>query len=169
MESHVLPYLLDEEEEGVISPEGEDATREYTHDEYVKGAEECLMIEDEMNQLDDEDLEDLEHEALADDPELVAQIITDMLKQDEKLLSEVTLALEKGAPHAHKDMQYMLEEGGAAEDHMSRAEAAGYAIAKLLSEEEDHHVLDEIDGLIGEAMGEDSSYEEHVFSEGDEL
>ena len=47
LEGHVLPALLgmDEDEEADV---GEAKERDYTHDDYVRGAEECLMIEDEV-------------------------------------------------------------------------------------------------------------------------
>ena len=47
LEGHVLPALLgvDEDEEAGV---GETMGRDYTHDDYVRGAEECLMIEDEV-------------------------------------------------------------------------------------------------------------------------
>jgi hypothetical protein len=47
LEGHVIPVLLgiDEDEEAGV---GEIKERMYTHDDYVRGAEECLMIEDEV-------------------------------------------------------------------------------------------------------------------------
>lgn len=49
LEGHVLPALVTEmyedEKEGV----GEYKNRDFTHDDYVRGAEECLMIEDEVS------------------------------------------------------------------------------------------------------------------------
>ena len=50
MEGHVLPALIgveEDEEAGV----GETVDREFTHDDYVRGAEECLLIEDEVSFL----------------------------------------------------------------------------------------------------------------------
>lgn len=50
MEGHVLPALLgmDEDEEAGV---GETAERTFTHDDYVKGAETCLEIEDEVRSI----------------------------------------------------------------------------------------------------------------------
>jgi len=47
LKRHVLPALLgmDEDEEAGV---GEVTERVYTHEDYVRGAEECLMIEDEV-------------------------------------------------------------------------------------------------------------------------
>jgi hypothetical protein len=47
LEGHVLPALLgmDEDEEAGV---GEVKERDFTHDDYVRGAEECLLIEDEV-------------------------------------------------------------------------------------------------------------------------
>jgi hypothetical protein len=48
MEGHVLPalYGMDEDEEAGV---GEIKSRDFTHDDYVRGAEECLLIEDEVS------------------------------------------------------------------------------------------------------------------------
>lgn len=93
---HVLPYVLEEEESGDDNNNDESEsssgkkddtiTKAYTHEDYILGAEECLNIEAEMIELEDTDpeyLDQLERETLAEDPEIVAEIISDVLKQDE--------------------------------------------------------------------------------------
>lgn len=68
MEEHVLPYLFEEDENDVNESAG------YTHEEYVRGAEECLLVEKELSELGEEDIHSFEREALEDDPELLAQV-----------------------------------------------------------------------------------------------
>ncbi len=50
LKGHVLPALLgmDEDEEAGV---GEVKERVYTHEDFVRGAEECLMIEDEVSRM----------------------------------------------------------------------------------------------------------------------
>lgn len=48
LKSHVLPTLLGMDEDGEVGV-GEVKERAYTHEDYVRGAEECLMIEDEVS------------------------------------------------------------------------------------------------------------------------
>jgi len=76
MEEHVLPYLFEDDETGDDPGSSSDvsASRVYTHEEYVRGAEECLLVEKEMSELGEDDLDNLEREALEDDPELLAQV-----------------------------------------------------------------------------------------------
>mmetsp|Transcript_33183 Transcript_33183/g.56391 ORF Transcript_33183/g.56391 Transcript_33183/m.56391 type:complete len:242 (-) Transcript_33183:957-1682(-) len=175
MEGHVLPYLFDDEEGENSDQEGEEksdelkaekseddgdtTTRTYTHENYVKGAEECLMIEDEMNRLQEEDadyLEQLERDALFEDPEIVAEVIADVLKQDELLLNEMATKLKKDAPEAVKEMEGMLGEGEKLED---RPDVVGFIVAKLLSEDEDLEILGELDEMLAELV-DDWTYED---------
>ena len=172
----MLPFLFDEEEGDKLGDYGDATTktRTHTHEDYVRGAEECLMIEDEMDQLEEEDseyLDQLEREALADDPEIVAEVIADVLKQDDLLLKEMASKLVESAPEVVKEMEGMLGEGEKLEE---RPDVVGYIIAKLLSEgEENFDLLESLDLLephdIAELV-EDWSYEEDTdVGEGDEL
>lgn len=163
MVEHVLPYLLDEDEEKPNEgEEGNAASKTYTHEDYVRGAEECLLIEEEMIQMEEDDpdyLAQLEREALAEDPELVAGIISDVLKQDDKLLKEITSKLLKDTPDVVKEMEGMLGEG---EELESRPDVVGFIIAKLLSDEENLELLDEFDEALSDHFyaqewGEDES------------
>ncbi|KAL9189122.1 hypothetical protein ACHAXT_011612 [Thalassiosira profunda] len=167
MENHVLPFLF--EEEGDATEDGVDPpppTRTYTHEDFVKGAEECLLIEDEMNQLEEDDpdyLAQLEREALEDDPEIVAEIVADILKQDHTLLHEMTTKLTKDAPEKVEQVQGMLGEGEKLED---RPDVVGYIVAELLSEDQDLALLDEIDAALSEHMEEHWGDEEEGIGEG---
>mmetsp|Transcript_10025 Transcript_10025/g.18020 ORF Transcript_10025/g.18020 Transcript_10025/m.18020 type:complete len:241 (+) Transcript_10025:284-1006(+) len=170
MTDHVLPYLYEDEEED--KPDGDetdaDATtktttpRTYTHDDYVQGAEECLMIEEEMTQmeLDDPDyLTQLERDALIEDPEIVAEVIADVLSQSEssELLKEIASTLMKEAAVAVHNVEGMLEEGEALEE---RPDVVGYIIAKLLSEDDNLDILGELDDALAKLV-EDWHEEEH--------
>lgn len=174
MVSHVLPFLLEEEDgdEKSDGDEGDATTKAYTHEQFVQGAEECLMIEDEMTQLEEDDpeyLAQLERDALAEDPEAVAEIVADVLKQDDKLLKDIAAKLEKDTPEVVKEMEGMLGEGEKLEN---RPDVVGFIIAKLLSEDKNLDILDELDEALGHFFQEDwDDYEEDVadVGGGDEL
>lgn len=177
MTTHVLPYLLEEEGEDKIGDSYvEDApTKTYTHEEYVLGADECLLIEDEMHQLEEDDpeyLAQLEREALAEDPEVVAEIVADVLKQDEKLLKEISAKLLEDSPEVVKEMEGMLGEGEKLE---SRPDVVGFIVAKLLGEENNLDLLDNFDEALAEHyfgdydIDEDWGDEETDVGDGDEL
>mmetsp|Transcript_23159 Transcript_23159/g.49559 ORF Transcript_23159/g.49559 Transcript_23159/m.49559 type:complete len:231 (+) Transcript_23159:138-830(+) len=161
MDGHVLPYLHEDEGEK-SGDDGDATTRTYTHEDFVRGAEECLMIEDEIDQLEEEDpdyLEKLERDALMDDPEIVAEVIADVLKQDEssQLLKDIASKLVTDAPQIVKEIEGMLGEGEKLED---RPDVVGYIIAKLLSEQEHVDILGELDEALAELV-EDWHEEEH--------
>jgi hypothetical protein len=152
MTSHVLPYLLDEEEskEGTSGEGGESASTTYTHEDFVRGAEECLLIEDEMNRLENEDpdyLAQLEREALVDDPDIVAEIVADVLKQDNILLKEIATKLMSDVPELVNDMNSMLGEGEKLEN---RPDIVGLIVAQLLSDDQNLDILDEFDEALSE-------------------
>ncbi len=159
MTSHVLPYLLDEEEsKGGESVEGGESasTTSYTHEDFVRGAEECLLIEDEMNRLESEDpdyLAQLEREALVDEPDIVAEIVADVLKQDNILLKEIATKLTSDVPELVNDMSSMLGEGEKLEN---RPDIVGLIVAQLLSDDQNLDILDEFDeALSGRYFRED--------------
>jgi len=173
MVSHVLPFLLEEEleEEKSGGDEGDATTKTYTHEEFVQGAEECLLIEDEMNQLEKDDpdyLAQLEREALEDDPEAVAEIVADILKQDDVLLKSIAAKLEKDAPEVVKEMEGMLGEGEKLE---ARPDVVGFIVAKMLSEETNLDILDELDEALSQFFIDDEWGDEEVgdVGGGDEL
>ena len=155
MEEHVLAFLYDEEEGEQSIDEGGTTTRTYTHEDFVKGAEECLMIEDEMDQLEEDDpdyLAQLERDALESDPEVVAEIVADVLKQDSALLKDIASKLTSDAPEIVKEMEAMMEEGENLED---RPDIVGYIIADLLAEDPDLDILDEFDEALSSYFFED--------------
>lgn len=169
LETHVLPFLFDELGEGdeQTIEEGDKPARTYTHDDFVKGAEECLMIEEEMDQLEESDpeyLAQLEREALHDDPEMVAEILADVLKQDETLLKDIANKLLADAPETVKEMEGMLGEGEKLED---RADVVGFIVAKLLAEDENLHLIDELDEALSQHLYDWADDED--IGDGDEL
>lgn len=164
MLSHVLPYLLDgEETEGNEPREEEGAAlvpQAYTHKDFVQGAEECLLIEDEMNRLEKDDpefLAQLEREALMDDPDLVAEIVADVLKQDATLLNEIASKLMSDVPELVKEMNGILGEG---EKLVNRPDVVGLIVAQLLSDEQNLDILDEFDGALSDHYFREDDWDE---------
>lgn len=177
MVEHVLPTLVDDEdEEGDNNSNGggeEGTTKKvYTHEQYAMGAEECIMVEAEMERLaieDPEELERMELEAMAEDPEILAEIIADVLEQDEKLLTDVATKIKDATDHADivKDIvEGMLNEGEKLED---RPDVLGYLVATIMIEDPDF--LDEFDSQLAEEFFEYDSedWEESDETMGDEL
>jgi len=153
MISHVLPYLLDDDESEQIETGddgGSTSIEIYTHEDFVRGAEECLLIEDEMNRLEKEDpeyLAQLEREALEDDPDIVAEIVADVLKQDDTLLKEIASQLMSDVPELMNEMNVMLGEGEKLED---RPDVVALLVAQLLSDEHNLDILDEFDEALSD-------------------
>jgi len=174
---HVLPYVLEEEESdddnvdenSSSNKDDTTITKVYAHDDYVLGAEECLNIEAEMIALEESDpdyLDQLERESLAEDPEIVAEIIADVLQQDEKLLKDIAEKLMKDAPGVVKEMEDMLGD----EKLNTRPDVVGFVIATLLSDPDDNamSILDEFDNALADLFDETEEIYDEV-GNGDEL
>ena len=164
MLSHVLPFLSDEYIDGdqVGGNDDKSTGRAYTHVDYVRGAEECLLIEDEMDRLEVEDpeyLDELEREALRDDPTMVAEIISNVLADDDVLLTNIISKLRTDVPDVVGDMEGMLSEG---ETLGSRPDVVALIIARLLSDEQNLDLLDDIDEALFLATGRYDSGVEDV-------
>lgn len=176
MVGHVLPFLSnegDDPNQGDDNNINKDAITHktsFTHEEFVKGAEECLLIEEEMAELEEHDpeyLEQLEREALAEDPEIVAEIIEDVLKQDNTLLVEIAAKLMKDTPDVVKELEGMLGEDEKLE---TRPDVVGFIVAKLLSDEENLGLLDEFDEALSEHFFDDDEWDDgEDIGGGDEL
>ena len=169
MEEHVLPTIIDDDDMG--------EKKAYTHEHYALGAEECIMVEAEMERLveeDPEELERMEREAMAEDPDILAEIIADVLQQDAKLLKDVAAKIKDAVDHADivKDItENMLNEGDKLED---RPDILGYLVASIMVE--DPEFLDEFDAQLSEDLFEEGFDYEDDFDEsesseimGDEL
>ena len=176
-----MPYVLEEEEEESDDDKNADEnsssnkddktiTKAYTHSDYVLGAEECLNIEAEMIALEEsapEYLDQLERESLAEDPEIVAEIIADVLRQDEKLLKDIAEKLMQDAPDVVKEMEGMLGD----EKLNTRPDVVGFVIATLLSDPDQDNaisILDEFDSALAELFDETEEIYDEV-GNGDEL
>lgn len=147
MVAHVLPAIVEDDN----PDEGE--KKVYTHEQYAMGAEECLMVEAEMERLAKEDpeaLDRMEREALEDDPDIFAEIISDVLQQDVKLLNEVAAKIKGADDKADivKDItEGMLGEGEKLED---RPDVLGYLVATIMND--DPSFLDEFDAQLAEGF-----------------
>ena len=160
MKSHVLPFLSDDDidiDAGVVSTSSSSSTaagrRTYDHADYVRGAEECLLVEYEMERLEADDpeyLEELEREALRDDPTIVAEVIANVLHEDDELLRTISLRLKEDAPDEVKEMEGMMERG---EELGSRPDVVAIIIAKMLSDEQNLDLLDEFDEALSWTYG----------------
>jgi hypothetical protein len=92
----------------------------------------------------------LEREALKDDPTMVAEIIANVLGDDDVLLTNIISKLRTDAPDVVRDMEGMLLEG---EPLGSRPDVVAIIIARLLSDEQNLDLLDEIDDALSSAAG----------------
>jgi hypothetical protein len=98
-----------------------------------------------VNRLQEENpdyLEELEREALLDDPEIFADMITKIISQDESLLKEISAKLSEDE-ELMTDAEKLLEENETLEN---RPDVLGFLLAKYLSE--DPSLLDEFDELF---------------------
>jgi hypothetical protein len=142
MIEHVLPTIVEENNE-----------QTYTHEQYAMGAEECLMVEAEMDRLAKEDpeaLDRMEREALDDDPDILAEIISDVLKQDLELLNDVADKIKRSIDKTElvKDItEGMLKKGEKLED---RPDVLGYLVASIMID--DPTFLDEFDAQLAEGF-----------------
>eukprot|EP00574_Skeletonema_japonicum_P010707 CAMPEP_0201718044 /NCGR_PEP_ID=MMETSP0593-20130828/3630_1 /ASSEMBLY_ACC=CAM_ASM_000672 /TAXON_ID=267983 /ORGANISM="Skeletonema japonicum, Strain CCMP2506" /LENGTH=227 /DNA_ID=CAMNT_0048208223 /DNA_START=20 /DNA_END=703 /DNA_ORIENTATION=+ len=167
MVEHVLPTIVDDEDDK--NTNGEGGTKEYTHEQYAMGAEECIMVEAEMERLAVEDpaeLERMEREAMAEDPDILAEIIADVLEQDVQLLTDVATKIRDATDHADivKDIvEGMLSEGEKLED---RPDVLGYLVATIVIEDPDF--LDEFDDQLAEEFFEYEVFDSEDWEESDE-
>lgn len=165
MIEHVIPTIVDEAEDTASKDGGGGNLKKYTHEQYARGAEECLLVEAEMDRLAKEDpeaLDQMEREALEDDPALLAEIISDVLSQDSQLLKDVATKIKKADDKAEivKDItEEMLNEGEQLED---RPDILGYLVATIIID--DPEFLDEFD----EQLAEGGWYDEEDWEEYEE-
>ena len=135
-EANVLSYLLESDEDNTNAEEGDDGERKYSHTDFVKAAEECLSIENEMDQ------QQPERNIAQQDIEI---LITDILIQDEQLLKEIVAKLSKERPATLEEIKSngIMEEGEGLED---RPDIVGFYLAYILSE--DSSLLGELGSLL---------------------
>ena len=148
LEKHIFP-ILDAE---IIGGIDDDASSEVERsiEEYVWAAHECLLIEDEVDEMEDEDpegLEALEMAMLEDDPALLAEVISDVLESNPALLQDLEEELKREDPEHYQGMIEELAEG---ESLIDRPELVADLIALMLAENPDMALIDEIDDHIGD-------------------
>lgn len=107
-----------------------------------------------MNRLQDDDpdyLQELEREALLEDPEIFAEMITQIISKDEALLKDIVAKLSEDK-ELMSEASELLPEG---ETLQSKPELVGILLAKYLSE--DPSLMDEFDKLfdVGEVDEDD--------------
>jgi len=140
--------------------ESSSATRTHAHADYVRAAEECLLIEDEMERLEVDDpeyLSELEREVLRDDPTIVAEIIENVLEGDEELLRGIASKLIEDAPEIVREMEGMLGEGERLE---GRPDVVAFIVARLLSDDQNLDLLDEFDAALSTSINRVEEEEE---------
>mmetsp|Transcript_28078 Transcript_28078/g.81170 ORF Transcript_28078/g.81170 Transcript_28078/m.81170 type:complete len:239 (+) Transcript_28078:40-756(+) len=138
LEEHIFPIL--DSEIGV----NEDGASEMT--KYVWAAQECLSIEIEVDEMEDEDpegLEALERAMLDEDPQLLADILAEVLEKNPDLLNDLEAELKREDPEHYQGMIEELSEGEALID---RPELVADLISLMLAENPDYmDVINEID------------------------
>ena len=145
LEKHIFP-ILDAEIGGDNDASSSEVER--STEEYIWAAHECLLIEDEVDEMEDEDpegLEALEMAMLEDDPALLAEIISDVLESNPALLQDLEEELKREDPEHYQGMIEELAEG---ESLIDRPELVADLIALLLAENPDMALIDEIDDHI---------------------
>ena len=140
LQEHIFP-IFDAE----IGVNKDDAAGggERTIEEYVWAAHECLLIENEVDEMEDEDpegLEALERAMLEEDPQLLAEIIEEVLESNPQLLHDLEEELKREDPAHYQGMIEKLSEG---ESIMDKPELIADLISLMLAE--NPAVIDQID------------------------
>lgn len=162
MEENILSYLLEEEDEGEASADQEKAAanpdKEYTRENYVAGAYECLLIEQEMYEMEDEGMNP--EDFLAEDPEFLADIVKQMIEADPNIIKEVEEELKQEEPEFWNELSKKLKEGETLKDRPDlMAELLLHAVSEepslfeeMFSDEGDDEEGDEEHEAFGEEL-----------------
>lgn len=157
LEKHIFP-ILDAEIGGIDDDASPEVERSI--EEYVWAAHECLLIEDEVDEMEDEDpegLEALEMAMLEDDPALLAEVVKDVLESNPALLRDLEEELKREDPEHYKGMIEELAEG---ESLIDRPKLVADLISLILAENPDMALIDEIDDhMIHDGDNADESEE----------
>ena len=153
VEMHVFPLIDEDEEElaggggddkaDAVDLGGESKTKERSHSDYVSAAQECLLIEMEMQLMEEEDpeaLAELERSLLAEDPDLLAEVVAEVLAKSPELMHELQIELEREDPEFYQDL---MEELGDDESLSDRPEILAELVAVMLAEDPD--MLEKLD------------------------
>ena len=162
LEEHIFP-ILDAEIGGIDDDYDEDddgdASRpkvERSREEYIWAAHECLLIENEVDEMEDEDpelLEELEMAMLEEDPALLAEVVKEVLESNPTLLEDLEEELKREDPEQYRAMIEELSEG---ESLIDRPELVADLISLMLAENPDMALVDEIDDhIVHDGDGDD--------------
>jgi hypothetical protein len=165
VENQVFPYLFDEEVEGdedELTPESKPvATKERTHDDYIKAAIECLSIEEEMEGMlldEDEDLQSFfEQDLLEEDPEMLTEIMAELLTNDGNLLAQIEKQIKEEDPELYQELL----------DEMNEDEGDGKANDGMLKSLKDRPDL--VAEVLSQMIMNDPSMLEDFDMEGDDF
>ena len=154
VEEHIFPPSKDSTGDASDSS----LQKEYTHSDYVLAAEECLEVEEQMNQLLSEDpemLSELEQSMFAEDPALLSEVIAEVLSKSPDLMVALEKELMEEDPELYEDIKQELEEGQTFAD---RPDILADLVTLLLAE--DPELLDKLDEDLLHYNEEDTTAEE---------
>mmetsp|Transcript_5044 Transcript_5044/g.6661 ORF Transcript_5044/g.6661 Transcript_5044/m.6661 type:complete len:235 (-) Transcript_5044:168-872(-) len=121
MESDIFSYIFDEHEDGETDAaaaakkeEKDNETKEWTHKDYVAGAYECLLIEQEFNdnEADAPNIDDI----LEEDPEFLNNLIAQLMEHDPEIIDEVEMEMKRDHPEFWDDLDGNMKEGETLKD-----------------------------------------------------
>lgn len=130
---HTLMFP-DMDEERVALGDKLDETR--TKADYVEAATQCLLIEQEMERMledDPEALDSLEKELLDKDDSMLAEVIADVLGQNAELTKQLEDEIKNDNPELHK---VLLEELGEGETLSSRLDILADVVTVMLKDDD---------------------------------
>ena len=103
VEDDVFPYLFDDE--------GSSRGRVYEQKDYVAAAYECLLVADETeSRLDDVD-DNFLREVLKESPEVLAQIVADLIDTNPGLIEELVTELKQSEPELWNAIEPETQKG----------------------------------------------------------
>ncbi len=140
LQEHIFPIL---DAEIGVDERAAGGGGERTIEEYVWAAHECLLIENEVDEMEDEDpegLEALERAMLEENPQLLAEIIEEVLESNPQLLHDLEEELKKEDPNHYQGMIEELSEG---ESLLDKPELIADLVSLMLAE--NPAVIDQID------------------------
>mmetsp|Transcript_28053 Transcript_28053/g.39511 ORF Transcript_28053/g.39511 Transcript_28053/m.39511 type:complete len:237 (+) Transcript_28053:157-867(+) len=120
METDIFSYVFDEDEDGendaaaAKKKEEDNETKEWTHKDYVAGAYECLLIEQEFNDSEAHapDIDDI----LEEDPQFLNNLIAQLMETDPEIIDEVEVEMKRDHPEFWDDLDGDMKEGETLKD-----------------------------------------------------
>jgi len=117
VETDIFSYIFDEgdnEDEEPAPPKKDDASKEWTHKDYVAGAYECFAIEQEFHESGETDL-DIDA-IMEEDPEFIITLVSQLLDADPNLIDEVEAEMKRDHPEYWADLESDFKEGEVLKD-----------------------------------------------------